>query len=501
MSGTGNFNYYTEFAKNNILIIPAYGLAYLRNIILLPLLIKNLGADAYGSYVLVALALGCIASLSTLATGFTFRRFVSSAKTREEKRNLFYPQFIVQSAVILVFTALCAVNKNRLEGFFIKQQAYFSVYLVPLGLAVYIFFYLVTDYFKSSLRARLYSFAVALESLLDILFVCAVFFIFRQRSLGAVLMAFFLAALSVSGALFVRLCREIGFLPFIPSIRGIARDISLSVPLAVSYISDFVSSMGDRYIIGFMLSTAAVGYYNPAYTLGSLLVFIPKICSERVIQPLLSKAANNEEHEKVGVIIYYAVKIFLMAAIPFIAGSFIFSRPLLGFFMDAGAAGRSYLVIPFVAMGALFYGLSLIYSQVLFLKLQTRPILLINASAAALNIILNIIFLNIFRDIIAAAVVTVITYFIAFLLFCKMTAPYLRVRYDAAVAAKCICATVVMLIPACYSYPALAASPAALIITMAACAVLYVSAIFMLNAVDREERKFIRNILMNMRSA
>lgn len=75
-------------------------------------------------------------------------------------------------------------------------------------------------------------------------------------------------------------------------------------------------------------------------------------------------------------------------------------------------AEKSYLVVPFVGMSILFFGVYTIVLQVLILKKRTAIIAKIWFVAAALNFLLNMILIPKF-GIIGAAITTLIAYTLA----------------------------------------------------------------------------------------
>ena len=108
-------DYKKSFVKNNLFLIAGNILVYAKGIILLPILIKNIGASPYGGYVLLMTGMGFISGVSTLGVGFRFKRFMPSTEGTIEKRNLFYPQFFFQLISAFVVSLLLIISSNFIK--------------------------------------------------------------------------------------------------------------------------------------------------------------------------------------------------------------------------------------------------------------------------------------------------------------------------------------------------------------------------------------------------
>ena len=77
------------------------------SIISLPLLVRVLGEDNYGLYVLIFGLVGLTGGLSNLGLGFTAMRKLPSCQLKKERAEFFYPQFWARTAIaICLFLSL-----------------------------------------------------------------------------------------------------------------------------------------------------------------------------------------------------------------------------------------------------------------------------------------------------------------------------------------------------------------------------------------------------------
>jgi O-antigen/teichoic acid export membrane protein len=196
-------------------------------------------------------------------------------------------------------------------------------------------------------------------------------------------------------------------------------------------------------VVTAFISITAVGYYNSAYAMGSLIVLLPKI-SGVVLPPLLSKAVDSANEAEARQMVNYTVKGFLIAAIPFVVGSAVMSKSLLTLLANAEVAANAFLVTPIVALGTLFYGLNIIMSNVLFVRLKTVVIFKLNAVAAMMNLGLNLLIFYYFPNILVAAVTTLFSYLLVFIIMYRVTAADWPIDYDLKLIMKSVAASLCM---------------------------------------------------------
>ena len=131
-------------------------------------------------------------------------------------------------------------------------------------------------------------------------------------------------------------------------------------------------------------------------------------------------------------------------AIPFVFGAAVLSGPLLYLFANAEVSQKAYLVTPVVATATLFFGLNVILSNALWVKMKTAIMLKMNMLAAVINLVLNLILLYIFKNVLVAAFTTLISYFIVFLSIRKVVMKDWAVSFEVKIIMKSIIASAIM---------------------------------------------------------
>jgi len=436
-------SYTKSFIKDNSIVIVGVALVYMKGIILMPIIIKTVGVTIYGGFVLLSLILGIIFGISSFGTGFRAKRFLPSTGEMAARGELFYQQFFFQMFSILFLSLILVLLDRQINTYFFKNEFRYSVLIIPLYLFCYFLYSQGSDYFRYTSRVNYMMAATLSFPYIDICLILLFFYCYRYINVNVLVLSQTLSAFLIVIPCFWIIFRELGVRFLFYNIKGLVSDIKLGFPLVLNFIVDFILAASDRYFIAFYLTVSAVGYYNPGYVLGSLMIFIPKAMGT-VLPQLMSKAADQKNEYEAQRMLNYALKIFLLLAIPFIFGSIAFGKPILTLLANSKVAGKAYLVTPIVALGTLFYGLNIILSNALFVRMKTYAMFKMNLFASVFNLLANLIFLYFFRNIIVAAITTFLSYFIAFIYVYKIIIKDWLVDFQHIIIVKSVLASLVM---------------------------------------------------------
>ena len=434
---------YKAFVRNNRKVLVGHVLIYAQGLILMPLIIKTVGVSVYGGYILVMTMLGVVYGISSFGVGFKSGRFLPAAEGRDVRRDLFYPQFCFQCLSIAALALAVIVFYPLLEMLFFKGELVFSKWLVFPYLFSYLLFSQATGYFVATHRVSYFMFATVAFPYLNIALIVLTYLLTCRISVNILFFTHILSYLLPTIPMAWVLIREIGL--NIPPLKmgELAEDARLGFPLRVNYIMDFLLSSSDRYLITYFMTVAAVGHYSPGYALGSLLLFFPRV-SGIVLPPLLSKAIDEGKDAEAFTMLNYTVKGYLLLGFPFVAGAAVMSRSLLRLFANAEVAQQAYLVTPIVALATVFFGLNIILSNALMVRMKTSVLLRMNAFAAVINIALNVIFLAIFKNVLVAAVTTLVGYAAAFIFIRRAVGAEWPLRFEYGAISKSMAASILM---------------------------------------------------------
>lgn len=437
--------YYRSFIRDSVVVIGGHVLVYLKGIIIMPIIIKSVGVTIYGGFVLLTSILGIAFGLSSIGVGFRARRFMPSTNGMTERGDLFYPQFYFNTLSILILSLLFVLLEKPLNTKLLGNEVSYSIWIVPLYLVSCLLFSQGTDYFRYTSRVHYMMLAITSFPYLHIGFILLFLYAFGTISISTnmLVISMALSSLLVAVPCFWVILREIGVRTSFYKARSLASDIKLGFPIVLGYIVDVILAGGDRYFIAFYLSVTDVGYYVPGYVLGSLMVFVPKAMGTALPQ-LLSRAVDCGNESEARTMLNYAIKIYLLLAIPFIFGCLALSKPILTLLANQEVAERAFWVSPIVALGTLFYGLNVILSNVMFVRLKTKAMFKMNLIAALFSLVANTLLIYFFRNIIVAAITSFLSFSIAFAYIYRKVMKEWFVDFHPATIAKAIVASAIM---------------------------------------------------------
>ncbi|MBU1863193.1 MAG: polysaccharide biosynthesis C-terminal domain-containing protein, partial [Candidatus Omnitrophica bacterium] len=240
---------------------------------------------------------------------------------------------------------------------------------------------------------------------------------------------------------------------------------------------------------------AAVGYYNAAYMLGSVIILIPKVCGSGVLRPLLSHAVDKGDTDVAVRLPLYMMRLYFLVGIPFITGCIVLSKPILVLIASNDVANAAHFVVPLVAVGILLYGINLFLVNILFVQQKTRVMFGINLVASLLNLILNIIFIYIYRNISVAAITTVITYLISFIMLNQKIKKYITVDYSLTVVSKAIISAFFMGISLYLMRCFLSHTISGIFLLVFINGLFYIACLFILKVFSNKELKYAREYI------
>ena len=398
-------------------------------LITIPIITKNLGANAYGVYVLIIVTAGLIPLVTTLGLPFTMVRFLAASNNTQEVQEGFHSIFFV-TALMSVITSISVflVMKMLLATWF---DYYLTLYIeFPLYLLFVSLNLTTIAYFRTFQQIKRVSALMLFRALASVVLVF--FFVLFGWGLPGVIAAYTVVeAVIFSASMFV-IFSEIGFQ--VPRFLNLKAYLSFGLPLVPSNLTSWIVDSSDRYVISILLGAVYVAYYSPAYTLGNAVVLFTAPFGF-ILPAVLSKYYDENRITRVTTVLDYSLKYFLMSAAPFAIVASLFSRQILTLLSTTEIAQNGYLVTPYVAFSALVFGVSSIVSNMMVLKKRTD----INAAtwiiAALLNVGVNILLVPYF-GIVGAAIGTVFAYLFASTVFVYYTLRSSKIRLDYVMSAR-----------------------------------------------------------------
>jgi O-antigen/teichoic acid export membrane protein len=401
----------------------------LQGLIVMPVVIRLSGPATYGSFILLISALSFYSAMVNAGVPYRYQRRLISASSPIERRQLFEPQFTFQLIAVMLFAVLVVLVSPRVEGSLLNGEAHFTPWAVVALLMANLLYTQTVMFCLYSGRYTAYNVAWGGTPyvFLILLIIGAVAGV--GLSLNLLLMLQAIAALCVSVALLPIVLHDMGIPRLRLPPRMLVTDARLGFPFLLQQVVSDILRFADRYLILLFLSVTAVGQYQPAFTVGTIVMVVPEVLGT-VLGPSLAYLYDRGELRQAEYMYSTALRVFLMIAAPFAVGTLMLGPSLLAQLTNTeiGMAGR--WVMPLVAVGSLFFGATRLMGQVAFVLMRARVMLVATVIAASIDIFLNSILLPLARDVSVAAVSTLVGYVLSCLYLGRAMRPLWRIDVD-----------------------------------------------------------------------
>ena len=453
--------------------------------ILIPILSRNLTITDFGIYNQILVTLSLISGISTLSLPLAIMRFLSSSKDKNEDKEIFYSIFFI----LCISTILICIIFYLLSPFLANLLFEGNIEVVRiLGMIIFInsFNLLLINYFRANNSIKFYSIFLFLQCYLNLLFIA--FMAISGNGIVGVAFGSLFAQIILFIIMFLLIFKELGFI--IPNFNNFKTYTDYSVPLIPGYISYWVVESSDRYLIGILLGSAFVGYYSPAYMLGSVISLMVMPFPSMLL-PMLSRYYDQNDFESVKIYFEYSIKLFLGIGIPSVFGLSLLSFPLLLIISNFEIASNGFIITPIIALGSLIFSVYLIFVIIISLEKKTKIISIIWFICSIVNIIGNLLLIPIF-GIVGAALITFITYTIALIFVFYFTSRYIKIKMDLKFISKSIFSSVLMSLCLYLLNPMGLVS---ILISIFIAIIIYSLLMFILKSLTTEEINFIKSLI------
>ncbi len=369
-----------------------------RGVFLIPILAKGLGAQDYGTWILVVSTVNLVSIVTMLGMPQSLERFLAGTLHRNDQREDFFSSLALVSLTtgFVCFAVWAAAGLGFGLAPLFRVGAWILLASVLNRVAVM--------FFQSQREMRVISaFDVAMglgEVLMSALAVKAGYGLF-----GALL-----------ALLFARSATTVVALGLIVFRLGIAAPrfirtrayLAFGIPTIVMGLMYWIVETSDRYFVGFYGTPAQVGIYSAAYALAGMLVFL-RLPFVLVLPPFIFQLWDREDYTTVAGYLDASLRSYLVLAVPMAFGLSILAGPTLAILANREFAIQGSPVVPIVVAAMFCYGLSGITGLVFWLEKKSREISVLWTIAAVCNLLLNVILIPRW-GMVGAAVATLVSY-------------------------------------------------------------------------------------------
>ena len=181
--------------------------------------------------------------------------------------------------------------------------------------------------------------------------------------------------------------------------------LQFNVPLLAYYLSQVVFNQSDRIMISHMVGTDKAAIYGVAYSLATILTFILNAINNSYVPWYYGKIKEGKQEENKAVSLAIALLMMVL-----LSGVIWFAPEIIRIL-----AGEQYTeavyVVPPVAISILLLFYSQLFINVEFYFEEKKKLVWASIGAAAVNVVLNVIFIKLF-GFVAAAYTTLASYIV-----------------------------------------------------------------------------------------
>ena len=345
---------------------------------------------------------------------------------------------------------------------------------------------MLISFFRTFQQIKRYSLFLILQTYIGV--VISSYLVLTGYNIQTVVIGLLIANLAVFFIMAFLIFRYLGLA--IPKFKYLKEELEFAIPTIPGNISSWVVDSSDKIVIGIFLGTTAVAYYAPSYALGSiLLMFLSPFAI--LLPSILPKYFEEGNLEKVSIFLKYSMKYFLLLTIPAAIGLSILSKQVLLIMSTEEIAMNGYLITPFVCLGAILMGIYGIVNNILILEKKTKILGNIWIIVGISNLVFTIIAVP-YLGILGAAIVTLVCYFLAFLITTFYSKKYLELPFEYRSLAKTIIAAVIMGIFVLFANPT---ENISILITIILAILIYFGVLFLIKGIEKEEFEFFKEMI------
>jgi len=461
-----------------------------RNILLMPILTKSLGAFNYGIWSQITVTVSLLSLIAVLGLTQAEVRFLSGLKNIDDLQEGLY------SIIILVIASsiglsICLFMLSEFLARELLNEIQFKYLIILIGPIV--LFSAVNSIMLAFLTARMrfkeYTVLNLILKIFELIFPFAAILVGYSISgviFSLVILNFLFFIIITSYTVF-----SIGIK--VPKFINMRMYLGFSLPLIPTLIFIWIIHGSDRYIIGYFLGTTPVGIYSVAYGIASILqlAFSP---IGLVLFPTIAQLWEEKKISEAENFLNFSLRYYLMIAIPSIFGLLILSKDFILILSTPEFISGSGL-IPIIAMGFVFYQLYSIYHYVLYSINKTAVIAVVMFLAAIFNIIITIVLVKI-SGLIGAAISSMITYLLIGGLIIYMVHKIIKINIDFKFLLRCVYSSTIMGVAVLY-LELHDNSVIGIVINIIISALFYFVILYLIGGVTNKEINFIKNCFSN----
>lgn len=408
--------------KNTIKQSAVYGLSRIAtklvSFVLLPVYSLNFSVAEYGVISRIETLWQILFAVFFFGFESGVIRWYSKIENEDEKKKFLFSLTLFLLIINLFFTIVFYSGAGFFSGVIFKTDGYSKlVFYASLIASAETFAFIVFLLLRIKGKAFLYTLFSILIALLN-LGIQLYYILYTEKKLDGVFIAKIISPVVI---LIILLPYYISFLKVGFDLKNLKELIIYSFPVMLASLFSTLLNQSDRYILGYLSSSADVGLYSLAYNICGLLNFL-------VIAPFalaFSVMSWNKLKSENAVRFFTKNITYLFFVITYLALALSLATPnLIKIFTLNKDYWTAKDVVPWIAIAMPFYGISIISFFSFYVTGKTFYVLYFTIAALIINVTLNFIFIPLFNMYGAA-----LSNFISFFLLCYLCYRYSKKNY------------------------------------------------------------------------
>ena len=457
----------------------------LSSLIFIPIITKSFTTAEYGMWAQVNTTIALVPNIANLGLPYTMVRFLSAEKDKEKIKDSFYPMISLTFISTLIICSLFLIFGNTIAN------ALFNGSMQVLYITTAISFFacmnlMLISFFRTFQQMKRYSLFLVLQSYIGVF--VSIYLTYSGYNIETVVLGLLTGYVAVFIMMAFLIVKYLGI--GIGKWSNLKEHLAFALPTIPSNVSSWVVDSSDKYVIGILIGSVAVGCYSPGYALGSILLMF--LSPFAVLLPaVLPEHYEKGDIREVDKYLSYSMKYYLLLTVPAAVGMSVLSKPLLYIITTPEIALGGYMVTPFVCLGAIFMGMYGITNNILILEKNTMILGKLWIVVAISNIVLNLLLVP-YLNILGAAIATLLCYILAFAVTAIASKKTMRLPFNRNELLKIIIASTIMGIAVYMMHPIGIIN---VLISIIAGVIIYFAIIFILKAVTIKEIAIFKDLI------
>jgi len=353
-----------------------------------PILTRILTKHQYGLMSLVVITISILGRIASLGSQFSIVRLYHKYKIQDKIKKF----IIIQTEFVLISGMIFYGISFWISGFLANKNLISWDFVVLFRIALLWgfltnFYNIFISYFRAEEKIKSYNVIGIIRKYSTMLLSVGIVYFYRDLIYfySAQVFAEFIIVIS----LFFIVIKNLAGSGKLANKKRIFWDtFNYGFPLAISAIATLIFTLGDRYIIAYLLDTQNVALYSVG---SNLCIYLKEVLITSInlsLLPMIFKFWENKQIEQAKKTMESLVRYYFLFACAVVAYFYLVPRELVIL-----VASEKYLdtvtIVPLLMLGVMIGSFSFPFSAGFHLKKDTKTILFITIVMALFNILLN----------------------------------------------------------------------------------------------------------------